>query len=98
MEKKHYLLYLNPPRPTFAMDMNDEERAIMLRHVEYWTKFMNEGKAIVFGPVFDPAGVYGVGIIEVENDQQLMDFMDNDPANGLNKYEYYPMRAVFQKT
>ena len=97
MEKKHYLLYLNPPRPTFAMDMSNEEREVMGRHVAYWTKFMEEGKVVAFGPVFDPAGAYGVGIVEVESDEQLQDFMANDPANGINSYEYYPMRAVVKK-
>jgi uncharacterized protein len=54
MEKKQFLLYLNPPRPTFAMDMTPEERQIMRVHVEYWTKFMNEAKVIAFRPVFEP--------------------------------------------
>lgn len=97
MEKKHYVLYLNPPRPTFAMDMNDEEREIMLSHVVYWTKLMEEGKVVAFGPVFEPGGTYGIGIIEVENDQELASFMANDPANGLNNYEFYPMRAMVKK-
>jgi uncharacterized protein YciI len=97
MEKMHYVLYLNPPRPTFIMDMSDEERTIMGRHVEYWNKFMEKGKIIAFGPVLDPAGVYGVGIAEVESEEELKDFIKNDPANGVNSYEYYPMKAIIKK-
>jgi hypothetical protein len=27
---------LQAPRPTFALDMSEEEREIMARHAEYW--------------------------------------------------------------
>ncbi len=90
----HYFLKLNPCRPTFAQDMTDEERAIMQQHVVYWNNLMNKGMVVVFGPVFDPKGVYGMGIVEVENEQQLRELTKNDPAANINTYEYYPMRAI----
>ena len=82
------------PRPTFAQDMTAEERAIMQQHVAYWTNLMNKGFVLAFGPVIDPKGVYGLGIVEVDNPEQLNEFITNDPANGLNRYEFYPMMAV----
>ncbi len=91
---KYFYLRLNPPRPTFAQDMSAEERATMLRHVAYWTDLMEKGKALVFGPVLDPRGVYGVGVICVESDEERDALIANDPGNGLNHYEFYPMRAV----
>jgi uncharacterized protein YciI len=97
MDKVHYTLYLNPPRPTFMQDMNEEERSIMQKHVGYWNHMMAEGKVLAFGPVLDPKGVYGLGIVEVENEEQVKAMIANDPANGLNKYEYYVMRAVTPK-
>jgi hypothetical protein len=90
----HYFLKLNPSRPTFAQDMTDEERGIMQQHVGYWAELMNKGMVIVFGPVFDPAGAYGMGVVEVENEGQLQELTGNDPAAKINKYEYWPMRAV----
>ena len=90
----HYFLKLNPSRPTFAQDMSTEERAIMLQHVAYWAELMNKGLVVVFGPVMDPKEVYGVGVVEVESEEQLKEFIDNDPATSINRYEYYPMRAV----
>ena len=92
--KKHFVLKLIPPRPTFAQDMTTEERSIMQQHVVYWTDLMNKGFALAFGPVIDPTGIYGLGIIEVDNLEQVNEFIANDPANGLNKYEFYPMMAV----
>ena len=93
-DKKYYFLKLNPPRSTFARDMTQEERNIMHQHVAYWTDLMNKGFVIVFGPVSDPKGVYGIGIVVVDNPEQVTEFIANDPANGLNKYEYYSMMAV----
>jgi uncharacterized protein YciI len=78
-------------------DMTDEERSIMQRHIGYWNDLMSKGMVLAFGPVIDPQGVYGLGIVEVENEQQVKDMIANDPANGLNKYEYYLMKAVTPK-
>ncbi|MGZ3750173.1 MAG: YciI family protein [Mucilaginibacter sp.] len=93
----HYFLKLNPCRPTFAQDMTDAERAIMQQHVAYWTEQMNRGTVIVFGPVLDPEAVYGIGVVEFENEDQLQEMIKNDPAANINQYEYYPMRAVTPK-
>ncbi len=91
----HYFLKLVPRRPTFSQDMTAEERAIMTQHVAYWMELMNKGKVAVFGPVADPAGVYGMGVVEAENEEELLDFMNNDPAAIINDYEHYLMlRAV----
>jgi len=94
---QQFFLKLNPPRATFMMDMTAEEKAIMQNHVGYWGELLNRGIAIVFGPVMDPKGGYGAGVVSVENEEQLKQIIKEDPANGLNQYEYYPMRAVFKK-
>ena len=98
MEKKYFFLKLNPPRATFGVDMSDKERSIMQQHVAYWATFVNNGTAIVLGPVLDPKGVFGIAVAEVESEEQLNEIIAGDPANGLNKYEIYPMAgAVYKK-
>jgi len=62
-EQKHFFVKLIPPRVTFMMDMTDAEKAIMQQHVVYWSKLLEKGTAIAYGPVLDPKGPYGVGII-----------------------------------
>ena len=91
---KYYALRLLPPRPSFAQDMNTEEKAIMQQHVVYWRKLMAEGKILVYGPVLDPKGAYGLGVVAVNDDEEVKTLMANDPANGLNTYEWHPMLAV----
>ena len=94
MDKKHYFLKLNPPRASFTIDMTDAERNIMMQHVAYWQPYVQDGTVIVLGPVADPKGGYGIAIVAVDDEAHLQKLIAADPANGLNSYEYYPMRAV----
>lgn len=94
MEKKYYVLYLNPSRPDFAMTMTDEEHNIMMQHIAYWQEHAQNGTMLVFGPVMDMSGPYGLGIIAVDSDEQLKSLIAGDPAGKINHYEYHPMRAV----
>jgi uncharacterized protein YciI len=95
--KKYFYLKLIANRPTFAQDMTPEERNIMMQHVAYWRDLMDRGFVIAYGPVMDPKGVYGVGIVEVDTEGQVDSFIANDPAVQINRYEAYPMMAVVPK-
>lgn len=94
MEKQFYAVYLKPSRPDFAMTMSDQERAVMMQHVGYWTEKMKQGKVYAFGPVMDPREIYGLGVVAVDDEQELKDMIANDPAGTINRYEYFPMKAV----
>jgi uncharacterized protein YciI len=95
MDKKYYALRLLPPRPTFSQDMTPEERAVMMQHVAYWRALMAQDKVIVFGPVLDPKGAYGLGVIAAENEDEVKAFIAGDPAVKINLvYEYDQMLAV----
>lgn len=74
--------------------MTNEERDIMIQHVAYWQPYVQNGTVIVLGPVADPKGGYGIAVVAVQDEEDLIKLMAADPANGLNSYEYYPMRAV----
>lgn len=91
----YFFVRTQNPRPIFHLDMTAEERAIMERHVAYWSEKAANGIAIVFGPVMDPKGVYGIGVYQVQDEAEMRDLLDHDPANGLLSYEVLPMpRAV----
>ena len=94
MEKKYFVLHLLPLRPDFAQTMTEEELSIMKKHIGYWTDLMNKGKILAFGPVLDPKEVYGLGIVSVDSEQEVQDLIANDPAGKINKYEYFPMKAI----
>jgi len=75
-----FVFKLIAPRPTFASDMSPEERTTMLEHVGYWTALAQEGKVLAFGPVADPAGSYGIGIVVAEDLAAAEALRDGDPA------------------
>lgn len=94
MDKRYFVLHLLPSRPDFAKTMSEEELSIMQDHIAYWMDLMNKGKVLAFGPVLDPKEVYGLGIVSVDSEEEVKDFIANDPAGKINRYEYFPMNAV----
>jgi uncharacterized protein len=60
--------------------MTDEEREIMGRHAGHWQPFIDSGQMVVFGPVLDGTGSWGLGVIEVDDDAQMRAFAAADPA------------------
>ena len=60
-----YFAYkLIPPRPSFPVDMTHTEAAIVQDHFVYWQKLLSQGTAVLYGPVADPAGAWGLAIVE----------------------------------
>jgi uncharacterized protein YciI len=93
----HFVFKLSPPRPTFALDMSSGEAVLMKEHAGYWGMLLNEGSAIVFGPVMDPKGPYGLGIAEFADEAAAKTFAGDDPVMKSElgfSYEITPMRAV----
>ncbi len=91
----YFFVKTNNPRPTFHLDMTADERETMNRHVEYWTEKAARGIAIVFGPVMDPQGVYGIGIYKTKDEAEMRELLKQDPAINILKYDVLPMaRAV----
>jgi uncharacterized protein YciI len=85
----------NNPRPNFHLDMTDAEKQVMQQHVAYWSEKGEQGIAIVFGPVLDPKGVYGIGIYRVDDLAHMRRLLADDPAREILKYEVFEMpRAV----
>ena len=93
MPKQHYFFKLIPPRPTFPHDMNDNERRLMDEHGRYFQEHFAAGKVLLFGPVMASSGAFGLGILEVDSEQEARQFGEGDPSvkAGLNKFEIYPM-------
>ena len=93
----HFFLKLIAPRPTFAADMTADERAMMTEHVAYWKAKLDRGEVLVFGPVLDPKGSYGAGVIAAADEAAARAFAAADPAIKANcgfNCEVHPMRAV----
>ena len=75
-----YVLRLLPPRPTFATDMTDAEREVMGRHAEHWQPYLASGRMVVFGPVLESDGGWGLGVLEADDDEEVRAHAAQDPA------------------
>jgi uncharacterized protein len=93
-----YFVYkLIPPRSTFPMDISDAEAAIMEQHFAYWSRFEQRGIVVVLGPVLDPSGTWGLGVIAGSNPNDISALGAEDPAvkSGMSTFEVYAMADPF---
>jgi uncharacterized protein len=93
-----YFVYkLIPPRPTFPVDMTDAEAAIMQQHFAYWKRFEERGIVVVLGPVLDPSGTWGLGVIAADDPNDINALGAEDPAvkSGMSTFEMYAMADPF---
>lgn len=75
-----FVFRLTAPRPNFALDMTDEEREVMGRHAAYWQPMVDGGRMVIFGPVLDSNGSWGLDVVEAEDEEELLAFAAGDPV------------------
>jgi uncharacterized protein YciI len=99
MTDESYFLYtFTPHRPTFHLDMTPEERATMAEHVAYWKRYVDDGRVIIYGPVADPKGGWGLAIIRAGSADEVLALGADDPARGLGTFGVFPMpRAIVRE-
>ena len=96
-----FLYRLNPPRPTFPADITADEGAAMERHFGYWHEQLSRGSILVFGPVADPQGAYGIAILNVANEAAAKAICAGDPAITANlgfTFDLYAMPNAAAKS
>ena len=91
-----FLYRLLPPRPSFPQDMSPEETDVMNRHLGYWQDLLDRKVALAFGPVLDPEGTWGLGLLDLDDEQAARAVGEDDPAvrSGTCTYEVVPMQLV----
>ena len=92
---------LIPPRPTFPFDMNESEKALMGQHAAYWAQMCRDGAVLVYGPVMDPKGPFGMGVFEGADENDVKRHTDADPVMkaGIGfRIEITPMRALTRES
>ena len=94
---KYFLFRLTPPRRTFMNDMTDKERRLMQEYAVFWRDLMQKGWVVLFGPVADPKGTYGIAIPRLEDGSNANALCINDPviqADTGFSFELHPMPSV----
>jgi len=92
-----FVFRLKAPRPTFALDMSNEEREIMARHAAHWQPYVESGRMVIFGPVLDSIESWGLGVIEAEDEDEVRALAARDPVviTGTAEIEIGKMLAGF---
>jgi len=95
---KYFLARLIGPRADFARSLSPEELAMMQARARYWMPMLETGKVIALGPVNDPEWTWGMGVMKVDSEEELIELQRHDPAIVLAKggthYENLPMFRV----
>ena len=52
----------------------------MARHAEYWRPWVESGQMVIFGPVLDGSGSWGLGVVEADDEEELRAFAADDPV------------------
>jgi uncharacterized protein YciI len=86
-----FLFRLIPPRADFAQTMTAEERQAMAEHMEYWQQLLHDGRVVVYGPVADPEGVWGMGVLRAADRAEVLAIGERDPSvtAGVNTFEVF---------
>lgn len=69
----------------------------MGQHAAYWKPYLDTNRMVVFGPVLDGTGSWGLGVIEVDDEDELRAFAAGDPVvtSGTATVEIGKMLAGF---
>lgn len=52
----------------------------MGRHAAHWQPYIESGQMVVFGPVLDSTGSWGLGVVEVDDEDEVRRFAASDPV------------------
>lgn len=93
----HFLLRLSPPRASFPGDASGAEMAAMGAHSAYWQDKADLGSALAVGPVADPGGIWGMALVDVEDEAHARALADGDPIITADlgfAYEVLPVPSL----
>ena len=86
-----FFFRLNPPRADFAQTMTPDEQQAMGAHMEYWRGLLDDGRVVAYGPVADPEGVWGLGVLRAADRAEVLEIGERDPSvvAGVNTFDVF---------
>ena len=49
-------------------------------HAAHWRPYIDSGQMVIFGPVLDGTGSWGLGVVEADDEEELRKFAADDPV------------------
>jgi uncharacterized protein len=76
--------------------MSEAEAEAMERHSAYWRDLLNREVAVAYGPVLDPDGTWGLGLLDVDDEHAARQVAEGDPAveSGTCTFALLPIDLV----
>lgn len=86
-------------KPDLPVSMTEPEAAVMGEHVAYWQNLLDKGIAVAFGPVLDPAGAWGIAVVEAASEDEVRTIRAGDPVirDDLGTIDIYPMPGAITR-
>ena len=82
-------------------DITPAEVKLMQEHSLYWRALLTQGIPIVFGPVADTKGAFGICVFRANSEPEANALAGDDPTIRANvgfRFELYPMpSAVYRE-
>ncbi|MET0698517.1 MAG: YciI family protein [Mycobacterium sp.] len=96
MADELFFVRLIPPRADFSQTMTEAEQQVMRQHQSFWRELLAEGRVVVFGPVADPEGAWGLGVVRAESRVEVIEYCNVDPAvaSGLMTFETFEIQGA----
>jgi uncharacterized protein YciI len=91
-----WLVILRPTREEMAFEPTEEESRIVTAHYAYLVQLRDEGKLVVAGPSIVAGDTFGIGVLDVEAEEQARAIVAADPAivGGAMTAEIRPLRIA----
>lgn len=96
-EGRYFMARLVPPRTTFPADATPEELDLMRAHAAHCKTLLQQGNGLLFGPVADPKGAWGLGVLRAPSEDAARALTDADPvvrAGRGFRYELLPIASL----
>jgi uncharacterized protein len=91
-----FLVLLRPTRDEMPFEPTDEESRIVGEHYAYLQQLRADGKLVVAGPSIVRGDVFGIGVLDVDDEAEVHAIVESDPAvaTGTMTAEIRPMRIA----
>jgi uncharacterized protein YciI len=91
-----FLVILRPARAEMPFEPTEEESRIVGEHYEYLVSLRDQGKLVVAGPSIKPGDAIGIGVLDVDGEDEVQAIVAADPAvtNGVMTAEIRPLRIA----
>jgi uncharacterized protein len=91
-----FLVILRPVREEMPFEPTEDEARIVSEHYDYLVKLRDEGRLVVAGPSIKRGDTFGIGVLDVDDEDEVQSIVRADPAitSGVMTAEIRPLRIA----